>query len=225
MSQGDLICDITFHVTFHWLLLFVGKVAQKPCFLTHKMCHKSGIKSAADMKNGFSSQSTQEKCYDTPKPVNFSMRMFVSKLGFCLGRHFNGDNWAFLGPFTKIALTHRYGEPCRTTCPYIVPISNVKAFPRTKREVEGFLVFGGMFSTYTQSYSSMCKDSRAQVKAKNIFRSGYSLALRRWHCRQSSMALQRDIEKAMGLYNFEKLKTLDLGLFVTGQISASQSCF
>ena len=67
--------------------------------------------------------------------------------------HFHGDNWAFLGPLTKIALTHRNGELCRDAGPHVVLFSTVYTFPRTKRPTGGFLVYGGMLSTDTQSDS------------------------------------------------------------------------
>jgi len=40
-SQWDSISVITFHIIAHLLLVFVGKVAVKTCFSTHKMCDKS----------------------------------------------------------------------------------------------------------------------------------------------------------------------------------------
>ena len=86
-----------------------------------------------------------------------------------------------MGPLTEIAVTHRCGELCRVTGSHFVSFISVDAFPRTQRQAEGFLVFGGRFYTDTQSDSSKTRVFGAHVKSSNFFRSGLGLALRCRH--------------------------------------------
>ena len=113
--------------------------------------------------------------------ISFLTSFFIALLIDCCS-NFNGDNWPFMGPWTKTALTHRHGELCRATGPlHIISFSSVNLFSRSDRPAEGFLIFGWRFSTAIQSDSYRCRGFGIHVNPKTFSDLPYSLESRWQH--------------------------------------------
>ena len=143
-----------------------------------------------------------------------------------LGTHFCGDNWAFMGPLTKNALTHRYGELWRATGPHIVSFSSANAFPWAKRPAEDFLVFGGRFSADTQPNTSKCRVFGAEVKSNNFFGSGLRSGMTLLALPTKFYGIATWFWKSNGVWENEKREKLDISpCFALATHSHSQTFF
>ena len=114
-----------------------------PCKMSRKKQKKSS-KWAADGKNEIYSLSRQRICYNMQKTLNLSQRTVNPKLCFGSGRAWMRiwltKNRQFLGPHTKIAVTHSCGALWRATGSHVDWFSNANLFPRKITTGGGFSV-------------------------------------------------------------------------------------